>query len=103
MKANFLIICAVVIAAFARALQQLDVVEQESAAIGERDLARRAARGQVRGLSQDPRITQYAPADEHAAQKHDTRDDRRGHDRKDQLLVGQVHAAGSVVGHGHRS
>ena len=47
--------------------QQIDVVEQEPAAIVERDTARggRPA-GEVRRLRQNPRVAQHAASDEHA-------------------------------------
>jgi hypothetical protein len=46
--------------------QQVDVLEQELAALGHRDLARRLAARQRRRLLEDPRVAQRAAADEHA-------------------------------------
>src|SRR5262249_12036849 len=46
-------------------LEQLDVVEEEAAAIGGRNLARGAPGHHVFRLRQDPRVAQDAAADEH--------------------------------------
>src|SRR5947209_10525519 len=52
---------------FAFLQQQLDVVEQKTAAIFERDFTHRTAGGQILRLRQNPRVPQHAAADEHAA------------------------------------
>ena len=66
--------------------QQLDVLEQEAAAIGERDVARRAPGRQIGGLRQNPGIAQDAAADQHAF-------DAGSPTRHDRLRIGAVAAA----------